>query len=120
MNAKVSFAIILSLLLKVGPASARIQSRSSVMLVNNSQWAIQHIYMSSTRSRYWGDDLLGSDILYPRQQVRIPSILCDYYDIKLTDEDGDACVLNQVDVCGSNQQWVITDPILLACEASTP
>jgi len=44
------------------------------------------------------------------------SIPCDSYDVRLTDEDGDECVVEDVDICGGSEGWVITNAILLECE----
>jgi len=38
------------------------------------------------------------------------------YDVKLVDEDGDECVVTEVDICGGHDDWVITDDELLECE----
>jgi hypothetical protein len=36
--------------------------------------------------------------------------------VKLVDEDGDECVVEAVDVCGEDDEWLITDEDLLDCE----
>ncbi|HEX4497524.1 MAG TPA: CHAT domain-containing protein [Thermoanaerobaculia bacterium] len=100
--------------------SAEAQSQSTVTIVNNSRWAVQHIYISPTSDRSWGNDVLGNDILRPGQQTQIYNILCDSYGIKLVDEDRYVCVLEQINLCGSSRQWVITDDTLVQCERSTP
>ena len=44
------------------------------------------------------------------------SIRCNDYDIKIVDEDGDECVVENVNLCNDRSYWKITDKALLACE----
>jgi hypothetical protein len=36
--------------------------------------------------------------------------------VKLVDEDGDECVVEEVDICGTNDTWEIKNKDLLACQ----
>jgi hypothetical protein len=122
MNVRTSLsALALAMFLVLGsvPASAEIQGRSTVTVVNRSIWAIHHIYMSSFYSSSWGRDMLGEYILYPNQQFELRTLGCDLYDIKLVDQDGDTCVLRKINICRTRQQWVINNDTLLLCEATT-
>ncbi len=41
---------------------------------------------------------------------------CSNYDLKMVDEDGDECVVEQQYLCGDEGDWVLTDGDLLDCE----
>lgn len=83
---------------------------------NNSSYDIHYIFMSSTRDPNWGPDQLRPDqILGAGQAVRFSGVVCDNYDLKLVDEDGDECVQNGVQICESTT-LVINQQDLLRCE----
>lgn len=106
---------LLSLLLcaMAAPAFAR---RATVKIINQSKWEIHHIYLSPSESRRWGQDLLGDEILAKGESLTLSRIDCNLYDIKVVDEDGDECVIEEADLCRDNSYWKITDKSLLACE----
>jgi hypothetical protein len=105
------FALVLCAM--AAPAFAR---RATVKIINKSKWEIHHIYLSPSDSRRWGPDQLGDDILATGQSLTLSRINCNLYDIKVIDEDGDECVIEQADLCRDNSYWKITDKSLLACE----
>jgi len=95
------------------PLAAR---NSTVVLVNGSDWDLYHLYLSSTENEEWGPDQLGDHVLESGGTFTLHSIPCDYYDLQVVDEDGDACVIEEIELCGDEVQWVITNKELLACE----
>jgi len=88
---------------------------SDLVIRNVSHWDIHRIYLSSTDEGSWGPDQLGDDVLHSGQALTLRGVECDYYDIKLVDEDGDTCELRDVKLC-SDSEWAITDEELLGCE----
>jgi hypothetical protein len=48
---------------------------------------------------------------------RLTGIPCDTWDVKLVDEDGDECVVQDVNICGAGDTWVINSKDLLKCQA---
>jgi hypothetical protein len=106
---------LLAMLVAAGAAEAR-RSDSDVTFVNRSSWDIYEIYLSAVDEDDWGPDQLEDGILESGGSFLLHSIPCDDYDVLLIDEDGDECVLEDVDLCGDSEQWVITDEDLLACE----
>jgi hypothetical protein len=90
--------------------------KSTVKIINQSKWEIHHIFLSSTEDESWGPDQLEDSVLGKGESLTITSIPCDLYDVKVVDEDGDECIIEQVDLCGNNAYWKITDKDLLACE----
>jgi len=95
------------------PTNAAAQDRTFTVF-NRSSYRIDHLYVSSSNNNYWGGDRLGNDIFYPNYRFDL-SVYPGWYDVKLVDQDGDTCVVNNVDFrdCGS---WTITDGVLLTCE----
>ncbi|HET7435089.1 MAG TPA: hypothetical protein VFN10_10310 [Thermoanaerobaculia bacterium] len=114
---RVSRLLLFALLLLAAttPAFAR---KARVKIINQSKWEIHHIYLSSTDNDEWGPDQLGEDILEKGHSLTLTGIVCGDYDIKVVDEDGDECVIEDVTLCDKHW-WKITDDNLLKCEGYT-
>ena len=97
------------------PAHAA-KKKATIKVVNQSKWEIHHLYLSSTSDHQWGPDQLGDEVIGTGESFTLTKIDCDDYDIRIVDEDGDECVVNEVNMCGDATVWKITDKILLACE----
>jgi len=97
-------------------APAAAQTRT-FQVVNESHYSIQRIYVSPASYSRWGFDRLGDDVLRPGYEFTL-SVLPGYYDVKLIDEDNDACVVHNLDF-RYGDRWTLTDGILLACEVVT-
>lgn len=91
------------------------QTRHTLTVDNNSGIAIYHVQMSSTGDGSWERDLLGSGILYDGNSFTVTNIMPGFYDIRVVDQDGDACVVNGVGVF-SNMEWNLTPFRLVGCE----
>ena len=83
-------------------------------VINRSSYRIDHLYVSPTSNTYWGYDRLGDDVLAPNYRSDL-SVVPGWYDVKLVDQDGDSCVIKDVDF-RDGDSWTVTDGILLACE----
>ncbi len=103
-------------LLLVTPVVAK--GGATITVSNESRWEIHHLYLSSTDDQYWGPDQLGEDIIRPGHTFKLTDIPCNKYDVKVVDEDGDACVINSIKMCGDAQVWHLTNEELLSCEGS--
>jgi len=88
---------------------------STLTVVNDTGFAIHHLFLSASDDGKWGSDQLGEDVLMPDESLTLTGIACDLYDIKVVDEDGDWCVVENVDLCKVNMRWVISDDVLSAC-----
>jgi hypothetical protein len=114
---------IATLALAVGPAPVAAKSKKSnatVTVVNQSNWDIHELYLSSVDDGDWGPDQLGAfDIIESGARWQIRNIPCGRYDVKLVDEDQDECIVGDVAICGANDTWVITNEDLLACQLLT-
>jgi hypothetical protein len=106
-------ALVLSAVFTTAAFAAK---RSNVTISNDSKWTIHHFFLSPSTDDEWGPDQLGHKVIKRGQSFTLKGIPCDEYDVKLVDEDGDECVVEAVDVCGGDDEWVITDEDLLDCE----
>jgi hypothetical protein len=86
----------------------------SFTLVNQSSFTIRRLYVAPTSFSYWGPDRLGSNVLRPDYKITL-NLEPGYYDIKLVDEDGDSCVVSNVDFRQSDTIY-LNNTNLLACE----
>lgn len=94
------------------PLSA--QSNHTLLVENNSGFDIYEIHMSSVNDRSWERDLLGSGILFDGNSFTVtapPGV----YDLRVVDEDHDACVVSNVRVY-EDMTWNLTPGGLLGCE----
>ena len=106
-----------ALLLFVVSLSAFAEGKhATVKIINQSKWEIHHIYLSPSGNDEWGPDQLEDEILTKGDSLTLTGISCDLYDVKVVDEDGDECVIEEADLCGDHSYWKITDKELLACE----
>ncbi len=101
-----------------GAASAE-KLDSKITLVNHSHWAIHEMYFSSTANEEWGPDQLGKHTIRTGDNFTLTGIPCDKYDVRLVDEDGDECVVQDVAICADRESWAITDKDLLGCQAAS-
>jgi hypothetical protein len=107
---------LLALVLCVALPAFAAKKKATVKIINQSKWEIHHIYLSSSAEETWGEDQLEDDVLQKGQSLTLTNIPCDSYDIKVVDEDGDECVIEEVELCGDDSYWKITDKSLLQCE----
>jgi hypothetical protein len=116
-TAKVFLAGVVACGFMSSSAPSFAQGRANVTIKNKSQWEIHHLFLSATTESEWGPDQLGDNIISAEGGTfLLKNIPCDSYDVKLVDEDGDECVVEDVDLCGSSEGWVITNDDLLECE----
>jgi hypothetical protein len=94
------------------------KKKALIKIINQSKWEIHHLYLSPSASKHWGSDQLGEEVLSKGESYTLTNIDCDTYDIKVVDEDGDECVIENVDLCADESYWKITDKELLDCEGA--
>ena len=104
----------------LGPATeAQGKKNSTVKVVNRSTWTIEEMYLSPIDEKEWGPDQLGDAVIKPDKSFTLDNIPCDSWDVKLVDEDGDECVVADVDLCKDDETWEITSKDLLKCQAAS-
>jgi hypothetical protein len=112
---KIAIACVLGSVLLAVPVSA-----ASVRIVNSSAWEIHHLYLSPSDTVNWGPDQLGDAIIASNSgDFTLTNIPADDYDIKIVDEDGDECVIEDVDIDAAHETWSITSKDLLACQSKS-
>jgi hypothetical protein len=98
-------------------AVTAVGSDTTIQIINKSQWEIHHLYLSPHASDDWGPDQLGKVVLETGDDFTVTNVPCGKYDIKVVDEDGDSCVIENQRLCGEDGSvWKITDEELLDCE----
>lgn len=100
-------------------ATSASENDSKVVLKNQSAWAIHELYFSPTSEREWGPDQLGNHTINTGDTFTLSGVPCAAYDVRVVDEDGDECVIEDVGLCATKDTWVITDKDLLGCQAAT-
>lgn len=100
------------------PRMVQAQGRAEIMIENKSHWDIYKLYLSPSDNRNWGPDQLGNKVIKSGTSFTLHSIPCNDYDIKIVDEDGDSCVITNVNMCRDHTHWTLTDNELLSCENS--
>jgi hypothetical protein len=91
------------------------ESRHTLEVENGSGFNIYHLQMSSSNDHSWERDLLGSRILFDGNSFTVTGIVPGLYDIRVVDEDNDACVVNRVRV-DEDMTWDLTPLGLVGCE----
>lgn len=110
---------VLTVVSAVGFAAPAEAQKSNVTVKNSSDWEIHEFYLSSSEEAEWGPDQLGEDVIGTGESFTLRAIPCDTYDVMLVDEDGDECIVEEVELCGSKETWTITNKILLGCQAGS-
>ena len=108
----VSFALI-TLFAVSAPALA--QNTHTLTIQNNSGYDIYEIQMSPSVDGFWERDLLGHHVLSTGNSFVISNITSGRWDIKVVDEDGDECIIQQVPVY-QDRTWTLTPLGLVGCE----
>ena len=94
------------------PAFAGTDGRDRrVVVVNSSSQVLRELYASPVTSSNWEEDLLGSGVLQPGQNIRANidngSNACQY-DLKVVMADSREHIRRNVNVC-SVSRWTITN-----------
>jgi hypothetical protein len=107
-------AILFTSLLASSVAASAQDYVRTFTLYNRSSLTIRRLFVSPSSFENWGYDRLGSSVLNPNYKVTV-ELEPGRYDIKLVDQDGDSCVINNVDFRHSDY-LVLNNVNLLACE----
>ena len=97
-----------------GASSA--EKKATVTVVNQSAWDLHHLFLSPVDKNEWGPDQLGKEVVGTGESFELQDVPCDLFDVRLIDEDGDECIVTDVDICGGSQRWEIKSGDLLECE----
>lgn len=87
-------------------------------IVNQSDVDLHGLFLSPVDAGEWGPDLLEGDVLGARGgTIRLGRLPCGRWDLRIVDADGDACVLEDVDLCKGEGEWKLTNKLLARCQA---
>jgi len=112
--------VVLAAIAAIAPTSALAADTSVIHVTNKSDWEIHHFFLAPSESDKWGPDQLGDNTIAANGGTfELHKVPCDTFDVKLVDEDGDECVVEAVDICGSKEGWVISSKDLIACEGAS-
>jgi len=120
MSGPIRSAAMLALVLASSAGAAlAAKGDSKVIFVNKSSWSINELYFAPSRDADWGEDHLGKHTLDHGDQLTLTDVACGTWDVRVVDEDGDECIIENVALCGDTDKWVIRDDDLLACQAAS-
>ena len=111
---------VLSMLVGVmicGPLLSNAHAPSTaITIVNNSNRAIRHVYLSPPDQNNWGSDQLVNSVISPNGgSFTISNVSCGGSSIKVIAEDQEGCFLYQVVTCSENVSWTITNDTSRDC-----
>lgn len=89
--------------------------KGSLTVTNDSNYDIHQLFVTPAHKVKWGKDWLKKDVLQSHEEIIITGLDCDEYDFKLVDEEGDVCIVEDVDLCQEDLHWEITDRELANC-----
>jgi hypothetical protein len=92
---------------------------AAVVIKNSSSWTLQELYVSPSGEDEWGPDQLQEEVIENGETFRLNGVPCGEYDVKVVDEEGDSCVIEEVGLCGGEDAWEVEDDVLLGCQAAT-
>lgn len=121
MKRSVGLVLVVAMVSSAGIAFAAAPKwwQGSLTVENQSDYDIHHFYLAPAHKTKWGKDWLGKDVLSPGETLTITGLDCTEYDIKVIDEEGDACVIEDVDFCLEDLGWEITNRVLQNCSGWT-
>jgi hypothetical protein len=110
-------AVLLAMTALALPGSSHASAQRAEFMINNkSDWAIHHLYLSPENKDTWGPDQLGDNVIESGESFTLKNIPCGEYDIKVVDEDGDACVIESIVMCKDHTHWNLTNKELAKCQ----
>ena len=93
--------------------SSSSSSNGTITVRDDSSFKLVELRVAPVDQVSWGPNLLPSE-LFPGDELTI-DVSCDTYDVLVTDEAGRMCTLNNLDLCFSDNVWIIDDQTLATC-----
>lgn len=102
----------------VAPFPVSAQGNQYSFTVNNtSSFALYEVHFSPSYTTSWPSDSLGRrQVIASGASLTFTDLRPGEYDVKLVDEDGDACIIWNQKIF-QNMSLRVTDSWLLSCEA---
>ena len=96
-----------------GSTTTTINAPATLTVRDDSSFALIELRVAPVDQVDWGPNLLPSELL-PGDTVQV-DLACDTYDVLVTDEAGRMCTLGNLDMCFSDNVWVVDDQTLANC-----
>lgn len=97
-------------------AAGAAAKKAPVKIVNQSDIDLHGLFLSAVDAGEWGPDQLEGDVLEARGGTfRLAPLPCGRWDLRIVDEGGDACVIEDVDICKGEGIWKLTNKELARC-----
>jgi len=100
----------LVLILTVLPAFAH-----DLIVNNKSKYDIHELYVSKSKSSKWGPDQLRKETISAGEKFTLHNVDDGTYDLKVVDEDGTECVIEDAEFAES-KEWTVTSKMLERCD----
>jgi hypothetical protein len=97
------------------PVAAHEWWHGSITVANDSNYDINHLFLTPSHEVHWGPDQLGQEVLASHHEMTLVGLECEAYDLKLIDHEGDECVVHDIDLCLQDAHWHLTDHELSTC-----
>jgi len=88
-------------------------SDGTITVQNGSTHVITALHVAPVNQISWGPNLLP-DVLFTNEQITI-LVSCSTYDVLVTDDLDRDCVVANLDLCFTDQLWVIDNFTLRNC-----
>lgn len=81
---------------------------ASIQVTNDSDFAIEQLFLTDVGNPNWGPNLLRGDALLPGERL-VLGVQCGLFDALIVDDHGVQCELRDLDLCLNHAEWVIRD-----------
>jgi len=88
-------------------------ANGTITIQNSSTHVLTALHVAPVDQLSWGPNLLP-DVLFTNEQITI-LVTCSTYDVMVTDDLQRDCVLGNLDLCFTDQHWVIDNFTLRNC-----
>ncbi len=83
---------------------------SDLTLINDSHYDFYDIAIAEVGDPIWSENLLGSEPLFPGEELTVQNLACGVYDVMIVDHTDTVCVLEGFSLChGDDLTTWVTD-----------
>ena len=86
-----------------------------LVINNKSEYDIHELYVSKSKSSEWGPDQLRKQTVDAGEKFTLHDIGEGTYDLKVVDEDGTECVIEDAEF-DESKEWTVTNKLLERCD----
>ena len=85
----------------------------TITIQNSSTHVLTGVFIAPVSQSSWGPNILP-DVLFTNERITV-QVTCSTYDVMVTDDRQRDCVLGNLDLCFTDQVWVIDNTTLRTC-----